>query len=246
MYNYLHYLAVLPLAFYIFLLVRKFLRKEWIKSKKLLSFLKFTIFIPFWAAFVYFFGLFAIPEIAYLIQPADSSQKIIIENTEDIPQKFLVAGRKFNSNDWFPAYSFDFSLNKSAIVSVAPRDLVVLKYGAGTKHFDIISISKLTGMSFKSDKFKGIAFKVPTQTLKVYSHQFNRPTKLEKFEIHTQKEILLLLLSITAVFGVIYHSLSTRGKKWFMVTFYSIYGITVIVSGYLVYQLFTTLWYLLL
>lgn len=244
MIDYTHFLLILPLSFYIFLLLRKILRKEWIKNQKLLTVLKYLLLIPAWAAYFYFVVPFFVPEINNIFKPADSSQRFLVENNEGMKQKFFVSGRLFGSNKWEPVYSMNFKLNNSPILNVEPNEMIDLKIRAGTKDYDIIALNKWTSTAY-SNTFKGIAYSVPSQTIKIFGQQFNFKTKLERISIRTQKEILLLLLGLTAVFGIIYHSLSTRGKKWFMIAAYSIYTFFALLSIYLIYQMLTILWYLL-
>lgn len=240
------YVFAIPLIFYVFLLLRKLFRKKWIESKKLMLSVKLVLLIPFWIIYIYYAIPFAVPEIENLIKPSDSSQKILVESTEDVSQKFMLIGRKYKSDEWVPVYQNQFDINKSAIYKVEANDLTSLSVRSGMKDYDIIAVSKLTGMSYPNDKFSGLAFSIPSMPIKIYTHQFNFNNPLEKPELNIKKQILLALLCLTAVFGLIYHSLSTRGKLYFTIPIYSLYAIFGLISAYLIYQISLTLWYLLL
>ncbi len=208
--------------------------------------IKLVLLIPFWLLFAHFIVRFAAPEFENLVTPYDSSQTVIIENTDSVAQKFILLGRKYKSDSWAPVYPNSFSWNKSAIYKVVPHDIVKLDVRSGMRDIDIIAIAKLTGTSYPKDKFAGRAFSVPSVPIKVYTHQFSSNSPLDKPAVKINKQALLALLCLTAIFGLLYHSLSTRGKLYFTIPIYSLYAIFGIASAYLIFQISTTLWYLLL
>lgn len=243
--NYLQYLPVLAMVLYVFLLIRKVFRKEWL-NRKLLFTIKIVVLIPFWAAYVYYIIPFAVPEIKNTYNPPDTYQKLIIESNEDLPSKYLLLGRIWQTNTWRPIYQKTIGINFTPIVEVKSRDLRTIEFRSGSKDFDIIAISKKMGKSYKKDEYKGIAFNLPKLPIKIYSAQFEQGTELEKPIVDVNKELMLLIITLTAFFGIIYHSLSTRGNLWFAIPIYSIYSLFGIVSLYLSINLSLTLWYFLL
>lgn len=241
------YIFALPLVFYLFLLLRSILQKQWIGNKYALGTLKFIILFPFWLCFLYFVIPFSFPYVNNFINPTDSEQDIIIENNEAFAQKFFVFGRKFRTNVWLPVYDQkNWNLNKTPIFKVNPNDLQIIKARSGTKDFDIIAISKLTGFSYNKDKFIGKAFAVPSVPIKVYAKEFHQSSKFQKIIVNTKKEMLLLILTFTAFLGVFYHLFSIKGKLIYKIPLFLIFILILLLSGYLTYQISITLWYLLL
>lgn len=240
------YIFTVALIFYVFLWLRKIFRKEWIASAAFLWTLKILILVPFWAAYFYVIFPFAFPYVENYIYPTDNLQPIIIENTENIEQKFLLIGRKFKSDIWEPVYDKSpLNLNKTPIYTIKKHDLLEITARSGTKDYDIIGIVKLTGFRYKSDPFIGYAFSVPSVPIKVYSHEFWQSSKFEKVQVEIKKELLLFILSFAAALGILFHAISIKGKLILRVILYALFSLIFGLSAYLAYQTATTLVYFL-
>ncbi len=241
--KYLIFLPVVPLFFYFFLLVRKIFRKEWINNRYLLSSLKYIIFIPFWIAYIYFILPFAFPQLSKPFEPNYVAQKIEIKNTEKKPREVFLAKRIYRTNTWQPAYPVEFLSHTSPFVSLKPQETKELTLRAGASYADILLfIDKPLN---KSEKLNAIAITLPRQTFKLYTHEFDREHAIKKIPISASREILLFLLSLTAVFGILYHVFSTRAKKTLAFAINFIYAVVLLLSGYLAWTLAITLLYLL-
>jgi len=239
------YIFAIPLVFYLFLFLQYILQKEWIANKYALGSIKVIILVPFWVSYLYFIIPFSFPYLQNLINPTDSQQEIIIENNENVAQKFFLIGRKFRSNEWLAVYNQEkWSLNKTPIYKIEPNDLKIIKARSGVEDFDVIAISKLTGFSYSKDKFIGLAFNVPAVPIKVYANEFQNPRKFQKVKVNTKKEMLLLIISLIAFLGAIYHLLLIKGKLIFKILIGIILVLILTISSYLVSQLSITLWYL--
>ncbi|GEM_PF-3355528 len=243
--NYFYIFSV-ALVFYVFLWLRKIFRKEWIVSSAFLWTLKISILVPFWAAYFYVIIPFVFPYVENYINPPDNIQQIIIENTENTEQKFLLIGRKFKSDIWEPVYDKSpISLNKMPIFSVKKNDAYQINTRSGLKDYDIIGVVKLLGFSYKSDPFIGYAFAVPSIPIKIYSHEFWHKTKFEKVKVDIKKEILLFILSLTATLGILFHLISTKGKLILRIILYIVFSLILALSAYLTIQTASTLVYFL-
>lgn len=228
-------------------MIRKIFAKEWIKNKYVFLSLNILILFPFWIAYFYYVVPFAFPYLNNFINPTDSEQTIIIENTEKIQQKFLLIGRKHKTDIWEPIYDqTPINFNKTAIYTVPAGDLIKIKARSGTKDYDIIGVVKLTGFSYKKDKFVGVAFSVPSVPIKVYTRQFWKETNFKKVKVLINREILLLIILFTATIGILYHIIIVKWKIFYRILFYLMASFVVVISIYLSYQIGITMIYLLL
>lgn len=241
---YQFFFAGLAAVLYVFFLVRKVLSKQWLNKNLYKYFFFVLLIIPFWLLWLYNIGLFIAPNLETIYSPPENVQDIAITNLEKTAVDMLFIGREYKSNNWKCIYPNGFHLNKQPIQTIEPLKQKRYSFRSGKLDVDVIAVMLTNDQSY-SEVNNGKAFKLPKLTIQLYSNEFDNKTNFVKPAISFKYEILLLVYSITGLFGFVYYTTLVKGKLKTKITLWTLLTGLLLTSSYIIYELVTTLLFLL-